>query len=196
LEITLTGSFRVLVVHVGQDDEADVGVSRLILLRVDSNGSAERVTSASDRSQRRLSAVCSDGHGVLNRSVAYAPVQSASTHPPTVVIVNDDREQLDALTAHFSRMGEAVIGTARIADALALPPELQPQLLVFDENPADSQSWELTTRLRVRYPRCPIAVTSVLDVREAQFPNEMPQDSVTGRSAIRSRHLLPREASH
>lgn len=166
----MSGLFRVLVVFGGHDDEADVGVSRLILLRVDSNGSAECVTSVSDHSPRRLSAVRSDGRGVLNRSVAYAPMQSGTTDPPTVVIVNNVREQLDALTAHFSRMGEAVIGTAHIADTLALPPELQPQLLVFDENPADPQSRELTTRLRVRYPRCPIAVTSVLDVRESPVP--------------------------
>lgn len=42
--------------------------------------------------------------------------------------------------------------------------------LVLDPRPPGMDGWELTDRLRSRYPRCPIASTSVLDVGDYPPP--------------------------
>ena len=85
---------------------------------------------------------------------------------PTVLIVDDEPDQLGLLTAYFYRAGCAVIGLSDAEQALALPRDVGLDLMVLDLRLPGMDGWELTNRLRARYPRCPIAITSVLDVED------------------------------
>jgi len=85
---------------------------------------------------------------------------------PTVLIVDDEPDQLGLLTAYFYRAGCSVIGLADAEQALALPREVELDLMVLDLRLPGMDGWELTDRLRARYPRCPIAISSVLDVQD------------------------------
>ena len=89
---------------------------------------------------------------------------------PTVLIVDDDPDQLGLLTAYFARARCSVIGLADAEQALALPPDLELDLMVLDLRLPGMDGWELTNRPRTRYPRCPIAIISVLDVEDYPPP--------------------------
>ncbi|HZM65981.1 MAG TPA: response regulator [Nakamurella sp.] len=102
------------------------------------------------------------------RATATVPASPPADRPPvpTVLIVDDDPDQLGLLTAYFYRAGCSVIGLADAEQALALPHDVELDLMVLDLRLPGMDGWELTGRLRSRYPRCPIAITSVLDVEE------------------------------
>ena len=85
---------------------------------------------------------------------------------PTVLVVDDEPDQLGLLTAYFYRAGCSVIGLADAEQALALPRDLELDLMVLDLRLPGMDGWELTNRLRSRYPLCPIAISSVLDVED------------------------------
>ena len=93
-----------------------------------------------------------------------APLPTAPI--PTVLIVDDEPDQLGLLTAYFHRAGCSVIGLADAEQALALPPDVGLDLMVLDLRLPGMDGWELTSRLRARYPSCPIAISSVLDVED------------------------------
>lgn len=84
--------------------------------------------------------------------------------PPMTLIVDDEPDQLVLLTAYFHRAGCTVIGVPTAEQALALPPDVRLDLMVLDLRLPGIDGWQLTSRLRARYPDCPIAITSVLDV--------------------------------
>jgi CheY-like chemotaxis protein len=86
------------------------------------------------------------------------------TGAPTTLIVDDEPDQLDLLTAYFHRAGCTVIGVANAENALALPADLNLDLIVLDLRLPGIDGWQLTSSLRNRYPDCPITITSVLDV--------------------------------
>ena len=86
--------------------------------------------------------------------------------PPVVLVVEDEPDQLELLTVHFRRSGCTVIGVADAENALQLSADLAPDLMVLDLNLPGMDGWELTSRLRGRYPLCPVAITSVLDVQD------------------------------
>ena len=85
---------------------------------------------------------------------------------PNVLIVDDDPDQLGLLTAYFVRASCSVISLADAEHALALPQDVDLDLIVLDLRLPGMDGWELTGRLRSLYPRCPIAITSVLDVQD------------------------------
>src|SRR5690349_11724210 len=101
----------------------------------------------------------SDGH----RTTTTLPASSPEEPPPVpnVLIVDDDPDQLGLLTAYFVRAGCTVISVADAEHALALPRDADLDLMVLDLRLPGMDGWELTGRLRSRYPRCPIAITSV-----------------------------------
>jgi len=80
--------------------------------------------------------------------------------------VEDDPDQLGLLTAYFVRAGCTVIGRVNAEQALALPRDADLDLIVLDLRLPGMDGWQLTGRVRSRYPRCPIAITSVLDVHD------------------------------
>src|SRR5664279_506682 len=85
---------------------------------------------------------------------------------PNVLIVDDDPDQLGLLTAYFVRASCSVISLADAEHALALPQDVDLDLIVLDLRLPGMDGWELTGRLRSLYPRCPIVITSVLDVED------------------------------
>ena len=76
-----------------------------------------------------------------------------------VLVVEDDPDQLALLSAFLHRERCTVIAAPTAESALGLPADLVLPGL---------DGWQLTTRLRERYPDCPVAVASVLDV--ADYP--------------------------
>jgi response regulator RpfG family c-di-GMP phosphodiesterase len=108
----------------------------------------------------------------LGRSCTARPGAGVTSRPPgplartgptrrPALIVNDDPEQLAALTAYFHHAGCTVIGVADAERALALAPDVQPDVIVFDPG---THGQEQTARLGLRYPHCLTVVTTVLDV--------------------------------
>lgn len=84
--------------------------------------------------------------------------------PPTVLIVDDEPDQLQLLSTYFRRAGCLVISAIDAEHALNLPANTRPELMVLDLRLPGIDGWELTSRLRALHPGCPIAITSVLDV--------------------------------
>ncbi|MGS0687374.1 response regulator [Nakamurella sp. GG22] len=82
----------------------------------------------------------------------------------TALIVDDEPDQLSLLTTYFHRAGCSVIAVHDAERALALPADLALDLMVVDLRLPGMDGWQLAELLRERYPRCPIAITSVLDV--------------------------------
>ena len=100
------------------------------------------------------------------RTAAAVGRTPARADSPTTLIVDDEPDQLGLLTAYFHRAGCAVIGLGDAEQVLALPRDVQLDLIVLDLRLPGMDGWELTARLRSRYPRCPIVITSVLDVED------------------------------
>ena len=98
------------------------------------------------------------------------PVNAEGARPdserPVVLIVEDEPDQLGLLTAHFQRAGCTVIGLIDAEQSLRLPLDTHLDLMVLDLRLPGISGWHLATRLRYRYPHCPIAITSVLDVQD------------------------------
>lgn len=82
---------------------------------------------------------------------------------PTVLIVDDEPDQLGLLTAYLTRAGCTVIALSTAEQALALAPEIPLDLMLLDLLLPRIDGWELTKRLRALFPSCPIAITSILD---------------------------------
>ncbi|QNK82537.1 response regulator [Nakamurella sp. PAMC28650] len=82
---------------------------------------------------------------------------------PTVLIVDDEPDQLGLLTAYFTRAGCTVIALSTGEQALALPSAIPLDLMLLDLLLPRINGWELTKRLRERHPGCPIAITSILE---------------------------------
>jgi DNA-binding response OmpR family regulator len=85
-----------------------------------------------------------------------------------VLVVEDDPDQLALLSAFLHRERCTVIAAPTAESALGLPADLVPDLMIVDLVLPGLDGWQLTTRLRERYPDCPVAVASVLDV--ADYP--------------------------
>ncbi len=91
------------------------------------------------------------------------PGLGAAPADPTVLIVDDEPDQLGLMTAYFTRAGCTVIALSTAEQAIALPAAIKLDLMLLDLLLPRIDGWELTKRLRERYPRCPIAITSVLE---------------------------------
>lgn len=88
---------------------------------------------------------------------------------PTILIVDDEPDQLTLLGTYFARAGCAVIAACDAEHALGLGADLPLRLMVLDLRLPGVDGWHLADALRTRYPDCPIAICSVLDV--ADYPN-------------------------
>lgn len=111
---------------------------------------------------------------------AVSPADEPLTLTPVVLIVEDEPDQLSLLTAHFHRAGCTVIGVTDAEQALALPAHVHLDLMVLDLRLPGITGWELTSRLGTRYPHCPIAITSVLDVQDYPAADWVLPKPVTG----------------
>ena len=88
---------------------------------------------------------------------------------PTIMIVDDEPDQLMLLGTYFRRAGCVVIAACDAEHALGLGADLPLALMVLDLRLPGVDGWRLAETLRSRYPDCPIAISSVLDVED--YPN-------------------------
>lgn len=99
---------------------------------------------------------------------AGGPGSPPTSSALTVLVVDDEPDQMGLLTAYFHRAGCTVIALADGERALALPADMSFDLIVLDLMLPGIDGWALARRLRDRHPDCPIAIASVLDVQD--FP--------------------------
>jgi len=94
--------------------------------------------------------------------------EAARTVPrcPTVLVVDDEPDQLGLITAFLNREGCTVVAAASGEHALALPADLPVDLMILDLLLPGVDGWQLTTELRSRFPGCPVAISSVLDLQD------------------------------
>jgi CheY-like chemotaxis protein len=84
----------------------------------------------------------------------------------TVLVVDDEPDQLGLLTAYLHREGCTVIAVATGEQALALPPDIQLDLMILDLLLPGMTGWKLAGELGRLFPGCPVVITSVLDVQD------------------------------
>ncbi len=118
----------------------------------------------------------------------------AATRSPTVLVVDDEPDQLHLITTFLRREGCTVVAAADGERALSLPPDLTVDLMILDLLLPGVDGWHLAAKLRTRFPGCPVAITSVLDVGD--YPNSedsLPKPVTRAQiAALLSRHLPER----
>lgn len=102
-----------------------------------------------------------------------------ATRCPTVLVVDDEPDQLGLITAFLNREGCTVIAAASGEHALSLPLDLTVDLMILDLLLPGVDGWQLAAELKVRYPGCPVAITSVLDVQDYPIAEESLPKPVT-----------------
>lgn len=116
------------------------------------------------------------------------------TRCPTVLVVDDEPDQLGLITTFLNREGCTVIAAASGEHALALSPDIPVDLMILDLLLPGVDGWALAAELRTRFPGCPVAIMSVLDVRD--YPNaeeSLPKPVTRAQiAAILSRHIPDR----
>lgn len=109
-----------------------------------------------------------------------APDQVQIVTPcPTVLVVDDEPDQLGLITAFLNREGCTVIAASSAEHALALPADLPVDLMILDLLLPGVDGWRLAKELRRRYPDCPVAISSVLDVQDYPIAEESLPKPVT-----------------
>lgn len=98
---------------------------------------------------------------------------------PTVLVVDDEPDQLGLITAFLNREGCTVIAAASAEHALALPADMPVDLMILDLLLPGVDGWRLASELRMRYPGCPVAISSVLDVQDYPTAEEFLPKPVT-----------------
>lgn len=91
---------------------------------------------------------------------------SRSRRSATVLVVDDEPDQLGLLTAYLHREGCTVIAVATGEQALALPVDLHLDLMILDLLLPGMNGWRLAEELGRQFPGCPVVITSVLDVQD------------------------------
>lgn len=116
------------------------------------------------------------------------------TRGPTVLVVDDEPDQLRLITTFLHREGCTVIATTSGEHALALSPAVPVDLMILDLLLPGVDGWRLAAELRTRFPGCPVAITSVLDVGDYPATEESLPKPVTRAqiAAILSRHIPDR----
>ncbi len=117
-----------------------------------------------------------------------------ATRCPTVLVVDDEPDQLGLITAFLNREGCTVIAAASGEHALSLPLDLTVDLMILDLLLPGVDGWQLAAELKTRFPGCPVAITSVLDVQDYPSAEESLPKPVTRAqiAAILSRHIPDR----
>jgi DNA-binding response OmpR family regulator len=93
--------------------------------------------------------------------------------PVTVLVVDDESDQLGLVTAYLHREGCTVIAASSAEQAMALPTDLEIDLMILDLRLPGMSGWDLAAELGKRFPGCPIAISSVLDVEHYPEADEM-----------------------
>ena len=117
-----------------------------------------------------------------------------ATRCPTVLVVDDEPDQLGLITTFLNREGCIVIAVASGEHALSLPPDLPVDLMILDLLLPGVDGWQLAAELKTRFPGCPVAIMSVLDVQDYPSAEESLPKPVTRAqiAAILSRHITDR----
>jgi CheY-like chemotaxis protein len=117
-----------------------------------------------------------------------------ATRCPTVLVVDDEPDQLGLITTFLNREGCTVIAAASGEHALSLPLDLTVDLMILDLLLPGVDGWQLAAELKTRFPGCPVAITSVLDVQDYPSAEESLPKPVTRAqiAAILSRHIPDR----
>jgi CheY-like chemotaxis protein len=117
-----------------------------------------------------------------------------ATRCPTVLVVDDEPDQLGLITTFLNREGCTVIAAASGEHALSLPLDLPVDLMILDLLLPGVDGWQLAAELKTRFPGCPVAITSVLDVQDYPSAEESLPKPVTRAqiAAILSRHIPDR----
>lgn len=97
----------------------------------------------------------------MNPEAADRPRRSA-----TVLVVDDEPDQLGLLTAYLHREGCTVIAVSTGEQALALPADIELDLMILDLLLPGMDGWRLAAELGRQFPGCPVVITSVLDVQD------------------------------
>ena len=84
----------------------------------------------------------------------------------TVLVVDDEPDQLGLLTAYLHREGCTVIAVSTGEQALALPADIELDLMILDLLLPGMNGWRLAAELGHKFPGCPVVITSVLDVQD------------------------------
>jgi CheY-like chemotaxis protein len=115
---------------------------------------------------------------------------------PTVLVVDDDPDQLGLMTTFLNREGCTVIAAISGEHALSLALDLPVDLIILDLLLPGVDGWQLAAELKTRMPGCPVAITSVLDVRDYPSAEDLLPKPVTRAqiAALLSRHLPGRKS--
>jgi CheY-like chemotaxis protein len=113
---------------------------------------------------------------------------------PTVLVVDDEPDQLHLITTFLNREGCTMIAAVSGEHALALPADLTVDLMILDLLLPGVDGWQLAAELKTRFPGCPMAITSVLDAKDYPSAEESLPKPVTRAqiAAILSRHIPDR----
>lgn len=117
-----------------------------------------------------------------------------ATRCPTVLVVDDEPDQLGLITTFLNREGCIVIAAASGEHALSLTPDLQVDLMILDLLLPGVDGWQLAAELKTRFPGCPVAIMSVLDVQDYPSAEDSLPKPVTRAqiAAVLSRHIPDR----
>lgn len=113
---------------------------------------------------------------------------------PTVLVVDDEPDQLGLITTFLNREGCTVIAAVSGEHALSLSPDLPIDLIILDLLLPGVDGWQLAAELKTRMPGCPVAITSVLDVQDYPSAADLLPKPVTRAqiAALLSRHIPDR----
>jgi DNA-binding response OmpR family regulator len=117
-----------------------------------------------------------------------------ATRCPTVLVVDDEPDQLGLITTFLNREGCIVIAAASGEHALSLPADLPVDIMILDLVLPGVDGWQLAAELKTRFPGCPVAIMSVLDVHAYPSAEESLPKPVTRAqiAALLSRHIPDR----
>jgi DNA-binding response OmpR family regulator len=113
------------------------------------------------------------------------------TRCPTVLVVDDEPDQLGLITTFLNREGCTVIAAISGEHVLSLPMDLPVDLIILDLLLPGVDGWQLAVELKKRMPGCPLVITSVLDVEDYPSADDLLPKPVTRAqvAALLSRHI-------
>jgi CheY-like chemotaxis protein len=158
--------YRVLVV---EDDPDPTAYLRLVLLRTGGPPGSDRAFQVQQPVRRPIQ-VHAMLKGVASTRIGVTGIGTSNTTPPIILIVEAAPDRREVLSNFFRRAGCITIAVPESDQLTSSCPPIIPDLLVLPEQvgPAVPQA----DTLRVRYPHCPVAITSVLDCVNHHQPRE------------------------
>jgi len=153
-------TFRILVV---ENDPDATEYLRLVLVRTNADGDTENAAAPGHPKRHPLAGaramMLHDPAGRGGPGPAAGTAGTHATRSPTALILDDEPDKLAALTGYFHHAGYTVSAVADAEQALAMAPDVQPDVIVLDPG---RHGREQTARLEKRFPRCLLVVTTVL----------------------------------